>query len=138
MLRKALEKERERYVDPTVGNNKIVREIRSTARERPELILRSCRDTGLGFTATQRAFGLENLEKRRPPNHLKGTARDTVRAFYAMFPLGMAILLTFNLDDPESKFLAFLRKNEGAEFEDYVRRWGRITDWQQDRWERGL
>jgi len=138
-LRKVLDSERERFTDPTVGNNKILREIEATAHDRPDLLLQACRDSGLVFAAGQRAFGMTNTGPvRAPPKNLKGNARDTARTFYALLPMISALFLIFNLDDPESKVLIKLRQSQGADLEKDLRRWDRVIEWQHRRMEKGL
>jgi hypothetical protein len=137
-LRRVLDSERARLVDPTVGDNKILKEIDIASRNDPGLLLRACHDSGLAFASAQRAFGSDRTSPRRPPSDLKGAARDTVRTFYALLPMISALFLAFNLDDPESKFLINLRRSQGATFERNLRRLDRITEWQRRRLEKGL
>jgi hypothetical protein len=137
LIRKVLDNEGARFVDPQIGNNRILEEIRSTQRDQPELILRACRDSGIAFAALTRAFGLEEQHQNgHPPNELTGTARENARTFYALLPLASAYLLAWNLDFPKSQALAMLRKSEGAEFEYQLRRLDRISEWQRRRLEK--
>jgi hypothetical protein len=53
-------------------------------------------------------------------------------------PLVSAYLLAWNLDFPNSRPLAMLRKSEGAELENKVRRLDRITERYRDRLGKGL
>lgn len=137
LLRKVIERERWRFVDPDMGNNKILEEVRAAQRDHPELILRACRDSGLVFAASIRGFGLEEEQsKGRPPNDATGTARENARALYAMIPMTSAFFLTMILDNPKDPFLMLLRRDEGADFEAQIRRLDRITEWQRRRLEK--
>lgn len=138
-LHKALRSEGPRFVDPTMGRNKILDEIRTTERNRPQLILQACRDSGSAFAAATRAFGLEQLQRNgRPPNDLKGPARDNVRTIYAFLPLVSAYFLAFNLDSPKSRFLSMLRTSGGIELERQIKRLDNFSEWQRRRLEKGL
>jgi hypothetical protein len=137
LLRKVIERERWRFVDPDMGDNKIVEEVRAAQRNHPQLILRACRDSGLVFAASIRGFGLEEEQSTgRPPNDAKGNARENARAFYAMVPMTSAFFLTMILDNPKDPFLMLLRRDEGADFEAQIRRLDRITEWQRRRLEK--
>ena len=139
LIRKILDAEGRRFVDPKIGENRILTEIEDTLRDQPQLILTACRDSGLAFAAANRALGLENQKHQvRPPEELKGTERETVRTVYALLPLISAYLLAWNLDFPNSRALSMLRKSEGAEFESAVRRADRISEWYRQRLRRGL
>jgi hypothetical protein len=139
LIQKVLNSEGARFVDPQIGSNKIMEEIRSTQRDRPQLILRACRDSGIAFAALTKTFGLEEQgQNGRLLNDLTGTARENARTFYAFLPLVSAYLLAWNLDFPNSRPLAMLRKSEGAEFENKVRRLDRITERYRDRLGKGL
>jgi hypothetical protein len=137
LLRKVIERERWRFVDPDMGDNRILEEVRAAQRDHPELILRACRDSGLVFAASIRGFGLEEQQsKGQPPNDAKGNARENARAFYAMVPMTSAFFLTMILDNPKDPFLMLLRRDEGANFEAQIRRLDRITEWQRRRLEK--
>lgn len=138
VLRKVVESERDRFVDPTVGHNKILKEIDVTQRDRPQLLLRACQDSGLALAAGQRAFGYDQMKRKRRTNASNGKERETARIFFAVIPLVSAYFLAFNLEDPNSPFLATLRQSHGAVFEQQVRRLDRISEWQRRRLERGL
>jgi hypothetical protein len=139
MLRRVLERESGRFVDPQFGENKIIQEVLETQRKAPALLLRACRDSGLALQASIKGFGLEeNQRKGRPPNHLKGTARENARAFYALLPMSTGFFLSMNLDNPNDAFLTMLRTDEGAKLESVVRRLDRASEWQRRRLERGL
>lgn len=136
-LRKMLEGERERFVDPTIGENKILKEIEATLRDQPALILRACLDTGIAFAAMQRGFGIvAPTRPKRPPGKLTAKEREAERTFNAIVPLASSYLLAWNLDYPSSKALAALRRSGGAELERTVRRLDRISEWSRRRWEK--
>ena len=136
LIRKVLDVEGGRFVDPRVGNNRILKEIKDTLRDQPQLILTACRDSGLAFAAANRALGIENqTQQERPSEDLKGAARENVRSAQAFLPWVSAYLLAWNLDYPKSRALAKLRETQGAVFESAVRRVDRITEWQKRRLE---
>lgn len=135
-LRQIIESEGSRFVDPDIGDNRILDEVRVTARDHPEILLRACRDSGLAFAASVKGFGLEERHRRgRPPNDATGVARENARAYYALLPIVSAIFLTMNLDDPDNRFLATLRKDEGKSVAEQIRRLDRISEWQRRRLE---
>lgn len=139
MLRRVLERESGRFVDPQFGENKTIQEVREAQQKAPALILRACRDSGLALQASIKGFGLEdNQRKGQPPNNLKGTARENARAFYALLPMSTGFFLSMSLDNPNDAFLTMLRKDEGAKLESVVRRLDRVSEWQRRRLERGL
>jgi len=136
LLRKHLERERGRLVDPVIGDNALLREIRETAETKPEMLLRACRDAGLLFAASKTGFGYDDSPPPKiDPNATKGKARETARMIFALLPVITAFLLTFILDDPDSKFLTLLREDEGAKFTKLVARLDRMNMWQMQRLE---
>jgi hypothetical protein len=139
MLRRIIERERGRFVDPQFGDNKMIQEVRETERKAPALLLRACRDSGLAWQASVKGFGLEERQgKGRPPNDLKGVARENARAFYALLPISTGFFLSMSLDNPNDSFLALLRKDEGEKLASEVQRLDRISEWQRRRLERGV
>jgi hypothetical protein len=137
-LRNALKSEGPRFVDPAIGDNQILREIDSTQRDQPHLILRACRDSGLALLAVRRGFGNKDEHPPGPPPKLTGAARENARFFYAVIPMFSAFFLAINLDNPKNRFLTILRTSEGKLLEEQVRRFDRIVEWHSRRLERGL
>jgi hypothetical protein len=128
LLRKHIERERGRLVDPVIGDNALLREIRETAETKPEMLLRACRDAGLLFAASKTGFGYDDSPPPKiDPNAAKGKARETARMIFSLLPVVTAFLLTFILDDPDNKFLSLLREDEGAKFTKLVARLDRMN-----------
>jgi hypothetical protein len=129
-IRGAFEAERLRYIDPEIGDNKMITEIQETCLHQPDLLLRACRDSGLAFAASVRGFGLVDQQRRlRVPNDAKGKERETVRTFYFMLPALSGFFLSMNIDDPQHQVLAFVRKSDGKALEERVRRLDRISEY---------
>ena len=137
-LKKMLESEGPRFVDPELGDNRLLEEIRSTQRTQPHLLAQACLDSGLAFAACERAFEIQGRHDSRSPHNLTGTAREHARGFYWFLPMVSAYFLTFALDYPQSQFLELVRRSNGAVLEQKVRRLNRVTEWRRRRLGRGL
>jgi hypothetical protein len=127
-LRTIIERESQRLIDPDIGTNKMLVELRTVEREDPELILRACRDSGLAYAAAQRAFGYDQNPPRRPdPATMTAREKEAARMFYALLPTVTGYFLTMLIDNPKDRFLSVLRKDEGKTFTEYLRRLDRVT-----------
>jgi hypothetical protein len=121
-LRKALDSERRRLVDPEAGENQIIEDLGKMIHECPELILRGCNDSRLLLSGSAKGFG---FDKTPPPEPSPSAAQ----MFRLARPFISGLLISFNYENPKSKFLTFIRRDEGGAVEEQARRMDRIAMW---------